>query len=40
MTAGREGSRESGDQREETAHMDDMWMVMSEVRTRLELEPM
>ena len=31
---------ESGVQGEETAHMDDMWMVMSEVRTRLELEPM
>ena len=38
--AGRGGSRESGDQGEETAHMDDMWMVVSEVRTRLELEPM
>ena len=36
-TAGRGGSRESGDQGEETAHM---WMVVSEVRTRLELEPM
>ena len=32
---------ESGeDQSEETAHMDDKWMVMSEVRTRVELEPM
>ena len=31
---------ESGVQGEETAHIDDMWMVMSEVRTRLELEPM
>ena len=31
---------ESGVQGEEVAHMDDMWMTMSEVRTRLELEPM
>ena len=30
---------ESGVQGEEVAHMDDMWMTMSEVRTRLELEP-
>ena len=32
---------ESGeDQREDVAHMDGMWITMSEVRTRLELEPM
>ena len=31
---------ESGDQGEEVAHMDGMWMTMSEVRARLELEPM
>ena len=32
---------ESGeDQGEEVAHMDGMWMTMSEVRSRLELEPM
>ena len=31
---------ESGVQGEEVAHMDDMWMTMSGVRARLELEPM
>ena len=31
---------ESGVQGEETAHMDDMWMVVNGVRTRLEHEPM
>ena len=31
---------ESGFQGEEVAHMDGMWMTVSEVRTRLELEPM
>ena len=31
---------ESGDQGEEVAHMDDMWMTMNGVRARLELEPM
>ena len=32
---------ESGeDQGEEVAHMDGFWMTMSEVRARLELEPM
>ena len=30
---------ESGVQGEEVAHMDGMWMTMSEVRSRLELEP-
>ena len=29
----------SGVQSEEVAHMDDMWMTMSGVRARLELEP-
>ena len=31
---------ESGVQGEEVAHMDGMWMTRSEVRSRLELEPM
>ena len=31
---------ESGVQGEEVAHMDGMWMTVSGVRTRLELEPM
>ena len=31
---------ESGVQGEEVAHMDGMWMTMSDVRSRLELEPM
>ena len=35
-----DGEVESGGQDEETAHMDDTWMVVSGVRTRLELEPM
>ena len=30
---------ESGVQGEQVAHMDDMWMTMSGVRARLELEP-
>ena len=34
------GEVESGVQGEEVAHMDDMWMTMSGVRARLELEPM
>ena len=29
-----------GSQGEEVAHMDGMWMTVSGVRTRLELEPM
>ena len=38
---GQEESKEveSGVQGEEVAHMDGMWMNVSEVRTRLELEP-
>ena len=38
---GREEGKEveSGVQGEETAHMDDLWMVVRGVRTRLELEP-
>ena len=31
---------ESGDQGEEVAHMDGMWMTVSGVRARLELGPM
>ena len=31
---------ESGVQCEEVAHMDGMWMTVSGVRTKLELEPM
>ena len=31
---------ESGVQSEEVAHMDSMWMTVSGVRARLELEPM
>ena len=33
------GELESGVQGEEVAHMDGMWMTVSEVRAKLELEP-
>ena len=34
------GEVKGGSQGEEVAHMDGMWMTMSGVRARLELEPM
>ena len=36
---GRQREVKGEGQGEETAHMDDMCMIVSEVRTRLELEP-